>query len=50
VEFDPPPSPPDIISAPAIKSWGFFMAKNLGGGMEIYPLKANSTLLHKVIK
>jgi hypothetical protein len=44
MEFDPPPSPPDIILAPAVISWGVFVSKNLDGEMEIYPLKANSTI------
>jgi hypothetical protein len=29
VEFDPPPSPPDIILALGMNPKGFFIAKNL---------------------
>jgi hypothetical protein len=45
VEFDPPPSPPDIILALVVISRGFFVSKNLDGEIEIYPLKTNFTYI-----
>jgi hypothetical protein len=37
VEFDPPPSPPDIILASGINSRGFFVSKHLDGEPKCIP-------------
>jgi hypothetical protein len=49
-EFDPPPSPPDIILASGTNTRGFFVAKNLNGEIRGIPLKPNYALPQKVIR